>query len=452
MDKERKIDVYSLEHEQNIKKQFKFLGLIPGLGQFKNKQAEKGILFLLAFLVFFGFGLNLGLGSWKELFSAEINKVNGENAVGVAINALMGIQFIILSIGIMFLARKDATDSALKLSRRDTPMPFEEQMSYLFEENTVAILGYIPLTLILTFMVVPVIFTIMIAFLNYDSAYKPTIEPLVWVGFGNFTRLAQTSGFSEQFLSVLQWTIVWTILGTAIPMMLGFIIALVINKKGFKGARVARSILILPMAIPAFITISLFGQMFIEGGIIDKVIMPIFLPLINAVAGLFGQEVTSIGWKQGDGTATKVALIMIQTWLAFPYFVTLFTATLQSIPSNLYDAAKIDGANVGQQTRKITIPMVIIATIPAIVGQFAFNFNNYLLIYLFNNGGPNVTGQTAGKTDILISWVIKQVVSSGQAPDYAMVSIVSLLSAAFTVTISLVVLLRSSAFKKEEMM
>lgn len=452
MNKTDKSDVYSLEHEKQIKKKFKFSGLIPGLGQIKNGQSEKGIIFILMFLGLLGIGLNLGLGSWQELFSKEINKVNGENSVGVAINALMGIQFVLLSVGIMFLARKDARDSALKLSRTSEKIPLNKQMSYLFEENTVAILGFIPLTLILTFMVVPVLFTIMIAFLNYDSSYKPTVDPLVWVGFENFSRLASNSAFTEQFLSVLQWTVVWTILGTAIPMMLGFVVALVINKKGFKGARFARSILILPMAIPAFITISLFSTMFVEGGIIDKVIMPVVLPVINSITGLFGQTVTEFKWKQGDGTATKVALIFIQTWLAFPYFVTLFTATLQSIPGNLYDAAKIDGANIGQQTRKITIPMVIIATIPAIVGQFAFNFNNYLLIYLFNNGGPNVTGQTAGKTDILISWVIKQVVSAGQAPDYAMVSIVSLLSAAFTVTISLIVLLRSSAFKKEEMM
>lgn len=115
-----------------------------------------------------------------------------------------------------------------------------------------------------------------------------------------------------------------------------------------------------------------------------------------------------------DANWSRLALILMQGWLGFPYIFLVSTGVLQSIPDDLYEAATIDGASVFSKLRYITLPMVFIAMAPIIITQFTFNFNNFNIIYLFNGGGPAVTGSTAGGTDILVSWIYKLTMQSSQ--------------------------------------
>ncbi|MGL6248041.1 MAG: ABC transporter permease subunit, partial [Culicoidibacterales bacterium] len=160
-------------------------------------------------------------------------------------------------------------------------------------------------------------------------------------------------------------------------------------------------------------------------------------------------DLASIPWKT-DPFWTKVAVIMIQTWLGFPYIFVMVTGVLQSIPGDLYEAANIDGASGWQQFMKITLPMILFATAPVLIGQFTFNFNNFSLIYLFNAGGPGNIGGGAGSTDILISWIYKLTTSG--TPQYAVAAAVTLLISSFTILVAYLAFKRSNAFGREDMM
>lgn len=129
--------------------------------------------------------------------------------------------------------------------------------------------------------------------------------------------------------------------------------------------------------------------------------------------------------------------------------MTLTTGILQSIPEDLYEAATIDGATSGEKFRLITLPMILFATAPILITQYTFNFNNFNIIYLFNNGGPAVPGQSAGGTDILISWIYK--LSLGSNPQYGFAAAITLVLSFFIMTIAVIQFKRSKSFKDEDM-
>ena len=150
-----------------------------------------------------------------------------------------------------------------------------------------------------------------------------------------------------------------------------------------------------------------------------------------------------IPWKT-DATFTKIALIMIQGWLGFPYIYVLVSGILQSIPADLYEAATVDGATAWQKFRKITLPMVLAVAAPTFISQYTFNFNNFSIIYLFNNGGPGSVGGGAGATDILISWIYK--LTTQTSPQFSMASAVTLVISLIVISVSLISFKKFNAF------
>lgn len=146
---------------------------------------------------------------------------------------------------------------------------------------------------------------------------------------------------------------------------------------------------------------------------------------------------------------TKVAIILIQGWLGFPYIYVMTTGILQSIPGELYEAAKIDGANAIQRFKQITMPMILFVAAPIFVTQYTGNFNNFSMIYLFNEGGPGSVGGGAGSTDILISWIYK--LTTGNSPQYSVAAAVTLLISALIITVSLIIFKKTNAFNMEDL-
>ncbi|HDR5138460.1 TPA: maltosaccharide ABC transporter permease MalC, partial [Bacillus anthracis] len=166
----------------------------------------------------------------------------------------------------------------------------------------------------------------------------------------------------------------------------------------------------------------------------------------NQVLALFGIE--KIAWMT-DPFWAKIALIMIQTWLGFPFVFAMTTGILQSIPGELYEAATVDGATAWQQFRKITLPLVLYATAPILITQYTFNFNNFSIIYLFNGGGPAVAGQDAGGTDILISWIYKLTMTSAQ---YGKAAALTMILSLIVITVALWQFKKTKSFQEEDMM
>ena len=198
----------------------------------------------------------------------------------------------------------------------------------------------------------------------------------------------------------------------------------------------------MPWAVPAFITIMSFSNMFNDSiGAINSQVIPMLnhLPFV---------EIGAVAWKT-DPFWTKVAIIMIQGWLGFPYIYVMTTGILQSIPGELYEAAKIDGANAIQRFTQITMPMILFVAAPIFVTQYTGNFNNFSMIYLFNAGGPGSVGGGAGSTDILISWIFK--LTTGTSPQYSMAAAVTLIISTVIITVSLIIFKKTNAFNMEEL-
>lgn len=238
------------------------------------------------------------------------------------------------------------------------------------------------------------------------------------VGFSNFLKMIKDPRISKPFLQVFTWTFIWATLSVLFTFTIGLALALVLNDPGMKGKKIYRTLLIIPWAIPAFISVLVWRNgMFNETyGIINRFI----------VQGLFGAE-KPIKWLS-DPLWAKAAVLIVNTWLGFPYMMTVSLGALQSIPSELYEAAVIDGANRRQCFWKITFPLLMVSVAPLLVGSFSFNFNNFVGIYLLTGGGPAIPGSStpAGATDILISYTYK-LAFEGRGQDFGFASAISIL-------------------------
>lgn len=259
---------------------------------------------------------------------------------------------------------------------------------------------------------VPILSTILISFTNYDPQHQ---SKFVWNGLNNYKEIFLGQGVAGgPFWHILGWTLIWTLGATTLAISVGFGLSLLVHQERVKGKKIFRTIYLLPWAVPAFITIMMFSIMFSPGG-----------PLAEILGNLMGHSVNI----KNSTVGTRVVLILLQTWLGSAYVFMLSTGVLQGIPSDLYEAAHMDGATPFQQVTKITIPLVLYRTAPLLIGQYTFNFNNFSIIHLFNGGpfNPVKYGNIAGSSDLLISYIYKlTIVKQYQAIGAAITIVVSI--------------------------
>jgi len=247
-----------------------------------------------------------------------------------------------------------------------------------------------------------------------------------FIGADNFVRVLTDSRIQGPFIGVFIWTITFAALTVVFAFAVGLGLALVLNDKQLPAKGLFRTLMIVPYTIPGFIGILTWV------GLLN----PLYGP-VNAILGSFlGLEPR---WFQ-DGTLARVALLLINTWLGFPYMLLVSLGALQSIPSEIYEAANIDGASPFQRFRTITFPLLLVALAPLLIGAFAFNFNNFTVIDLATEGGPPVPGsQTpAGQTDILISYAYRLAFAGGRGQDYALAAAISIVIFLIVAAITLV--------------
>lgn len=290
-----------------------------------------------------------------------------------------------------------------------------------------------PSLFILIFAVIfPILFSIALAFTNYDLYHSPPAKLVDWVGLDTFKKIFTVDIWRSTFFDVLGWTIVWTVVASTLQVSLGILMAVIVHQKDLKFKGLIRTVLILPWAVPGFVTILIFSGLFNDS----------FGAINNQILAFFG--IDPIPWMT-NAQWTRLALILMQGWLGFPYVFLVTTGVLQSIPNDLYEAATIDGASVFSKFRYITLPLILISIAPIIITQFTFNFNNFNIIYLFNGGGPAVPGSTAGGTDILVSWIYKLTMQSSQ---YSLAAALTILLSTFVILISLWFFRKSRSFKE----
>ncbi len=429
-----------LESKKNPNKAM-LLSIIPGLGQFYNKQKVKGLAFLLVFILEIIEFVSFGIPALVGLVTLGSTPMQ-DHSLFMLIEGAMQVIITVIMIGFHIATMRDAKKVAENINAGvKVPYTFTETIHAIYEFGFPYLL-IIPAYLAMTFAIVfPVLVTLLIAFTNYDFKHIPPNALLDWVGFKNFTNMAQLSTFRDAFTSVLSWTLIWTLCASSLQIVIGIATAVIANQSFIKFKRIFGVIFLLPWAVPAFITILSFSNFFNDSiGAMNIQVIPFINHILPVDIGL-------VPWKT-DPTWTKVALIMIQGWLGFPYIYVLVSGILQSIPADLYEAATVDGATAWQKFWKITLPMILAVAAPTLITQYTFNFNNFSIIYLFNNGGPGSVGGGAGSTDILISWIFK--LTTQTSPQFSMAAAVTLIISLIVITVSLIVFKKLNAFNMED--
>ncbi|CAI2520768.1 maltose ABC transporter permease MalF [Serratia plymuthica] len=246
---------------------------------------------------------------------------------------------------------------------------------------------------------------------------KETLSPgyTVTIGWKNFLRVLQDEGIKKPFVSIFIWTIVFSVMTVILTVAVGMVLACVVQWEALKGKAVYRVMLILPYAVPSFISILIFKGLFNQS----------FGEINMMLSHLFGIKPA---WFSDPITAKSMILI-VNTWLGYPYMMILCMGLLKAIPDDLYEASAMDGATPMQNFFRITLPLLIKPLTPLMIASFAFNFNNFVLIQLLTNGGPDMIGTTtpAGYTDLLVSYTYRIAFEGGGGQDFGLAAAIATL-------------------------
>ena len=236
----------------------------------------------------------------------------------------------------------------------------------------------------------------------------------VTIGWENFQRLYNSPALRGPFLRVFIWTFVFAAMIVLITFVAGLTLAIIFNDPSLPGRKIIQSAMVIPYAVPAFISVQVWR------GLLN----PSFGIISQTMNDWFG---TSPDWFT-DPTWAKVGILFVGLWLGFPYMFLICTGALQSIPSDIYEAAEVDGANGWQRFMNITLPLLLVAVGPLLIGSFAFNFNNFTIIDIYNEGGPPIPNSPtpAGHTDILITYIFRLAFGGGRGVDYGYASAITI--------------------------
>ena len=424
--------------------------LLMGLTHFTVGQYIKGLIFLAIEAVFIGFlvipngglhwlGLMPSLGDRPtvEVWNEEemiYEYIQGDNSQQILLYAVATL----VAIGVFVVIWRASVRSGYKglaLKRAGKHVPtFIDDVKALFDENIHKLLMFLPFAALTIFTIVPLVYMMLMAFTNYARAGDHLIL-FDWVGLANFKSLFDnSSALGRQFFPVLRWTLIWAFFATFLNFFAGTVMAMIINRPTTRLKGMWRTILSLTIAVPQFVSLLIIRTMFKNEGAVNQLLMN--LGWISAPLPFFT-----------DATWAKVTIIVINCWVGIPYTVMSVTGILQNIPAEQYEAARIDGANVFQQFMNVTLPYMIFVMTPTIISSFTGNINNFNIIYLLSGGGPTYIGDSAGQTDLLVTWLYKLTMDN---QEYNLAAVIGILTFCVLATVALLTYRNSGSYKDEE--
>lgn len=367
-------------------------------------------------------------GIWGLVTLGEVPGIRGDHSTTLMIN---GILTILALLPFLCLYIWNVADAC----REKPPVPAVPSFRNRQETKSFPYLVFLPVAVLLVFVVLmPIVFSVLTAFTNYDASHLPPANLVDWVGFDNVAKLFSVPIWSQTFLAVLGWTVVWALSATLSTYFVGLYHALLLNSPHVKRKGFFRTIFILPWAIPGMISLLVFRN------------------LLNGQFGPINQLLLDLGLIQTripfltDPVLAKITVLVVNLWLGFPAFMVMLQGVMANQSTELYEAAAIDGANRFQIFRRIKLPLLTRATAPLIIMNLANNFNAFGSIYFLTDGGPvNSSMQFAGDTDILISWIYKLTLSQQL---YSMAAVMNILIFLFIGGVSIWNFRRTSAFKE----
>lgn len=353
--------------------------------------------------------------------------------------------FIVLYIAQIKTGKKDA-ERIIKRGRYPTA---KETRNHLATKSF-PVLGITPSILMISiFTLIPLLFSMLIAFTNYSSPdHIPPKNLVDWVGFSNFTTMFSRNiggNWPKAFARVAGWTLLWAVLSTFTCFFVGFMFAVILRDKRIQFPKIYRTIFILPYAIPQMLSL------FVWANLLNGTFGP-----INRTLQYWHIIQQGIPWLSNPNVA-KLTLVLVNIWIGFPYSMILTTSSMTAISQAQYEASQIDGASRWQQFIHITLPLVMYQLKPTLIMQFAGNINNFGAVFFLTGGGPNLMfgsenltiSTQAGSTDLLISWIYKLTMNTPN--QYQLASVLSILVFIVLVPFALYNFTHTKAFKDGEL-
>lgn len=456
--------------------------LIFGMGNLYYGQVMRGLFFLLFEVVFFvymflptgglywleksnWFQVGKTVGTQQGFYDKVVDPdlelilgpgatvdvwVAGDDSVKVLLYALLTILFIVAFIWTWRMQVKQCRICMDITAQGKRVKSGKQDLKSLVDDEFHKTLLALPTAGIMFFTVLPIIYMVLIAFTNYDFNHNGHANLFSWVGLENFNELANfgKGGLGLAFGEILSWTLIWAFFATFSNYFLGMFVAIMINKKGIRLKKFWRTVLVMTIAIPQFVSLLYVAKLFDSSGIIGKVVGNI--PAVKV--WLEANNYKSLWDSPG---LAKSLVIIINVWIGIPHIMLMATGILMNIPQDLYESSKIDGATGFQQYRRITLPYMLFVTGPYLLTSFVGNLNNFNVIYLLSGGGPNNTdvgivgGATVGHTDLLITWLYKMSIDAAESK-YYQASIIGILVFVVVAVLSLVVYNIIPSTKNEE--
>ncbi len=443
--------------------------IIMGAGSIMHGQVIKGFIFLATEIAYIAFMCTFGAHYISRIYTAKLVLLDsdvdaetgyykyGTGAVGREVmmkdEGMFGTEvinrdtmddsnqillFFILTvlITVAFLAiyianTKTAYNTQLLRAEGKKPLSFGQEMKTFLDDRFHITLLTFPILLLMMFTVLPIIFTIFMAFTNYDVDHQAPQKLYQWVGFSNFAEVFYSDAKKSQtFGLILMWTLVWAFFATFSNFILGIIVALMINKKGIKFKGFWRTSFVITAAVPQFVTL-----------LVMRLLLDDKSGALNQAFGTSFPFLTD--WA-------NVTVIIVNIWIGIPYTMLISSGLLMNIPEDLYESARIDGANAVQQFTKITFPYIFFVLTPYLIQTFVGNINNFNVIFFLTNGGPEDPtryANKAGKTDLLVTWLYK--LTKDQS-DFRLAAVIGILIFIICAVGSLITFNMSKASKNEE--
>ncbi|MGN0636975.1 MAG: carbohydrate ABC transporter permease [Huintestinicola sp.] len=424
---------------------------IMGMGNLFRGQIVRGLLFLASevsyiwYMVTSGAGCIAGLKTlgtvrrgwyFDEELGIDVMRENGDNSMLILLYGILAL-FVTAVFIAVYLNNVSSAAEAEKLSKAGSKLPkFKDDVAALLDGKFHKTLLAFPIAGVLIFTIIPLVYMILLAFTNYDKDHQVPANLFTWVGLDNFkTMLGANSVLSQTFWPVLGWTLVWAVFATFLNYVFGIILAMLINKKGIRFKSFYRTLFVLAIAVPQFVSLLVMKNMLAEAGPVNVLLME--LGLIDTPLPFFT-----------DPTWARVTVILVNLWIGIPYTMLITSGILMNIPEDLYEAARIDGASPFVMFTKITMPYVLFVTTPYLITQFIGNINNFNVIYFLTGGTPaTLDYYQAGKTDLLVTWLYKLTVNSR---DYCYASTIGILVFVICSVISLITFRNSQSYNNEE--
>ncbi len=427
--------------------------LIFGIGDISKGKYYKGILFFLSevlyilYMVFFGWGY---LSKFTTLGTVVTTQepdamgfpvtVYGDNSMLILLYSVLSLVITAVIFAVYIANIKDAYKHQEMRAAGKKPTSFMHDVKdFLDGKYHITLLSY-PVLMIGVFNILPLLFMILIAFTNYDAQHMPPGTLFTWVGLDNFADLfnmVDSTTKARTFIDLTKWTLIWAVVATFSNYILGMIFALMINKKGIKLKALWRTLFVITIAVPQFVSLLLMNQMLQSNGAFNVLL-----------SNITGQNI-EIQWLNNTPLMAKMTVIIVNCWVGIPYTILSMSGILMNIPEDLYESARIDGASPVKTFTSITLPYMIFVTTPQLITQFVGNINNFNVIFLLTGGGPSTElYYQAGHTDILVTWLYN--LSMGSTKDYGLASAIGILVFIVCATISLIVYNNTKSMKDEE--